>query len=112
MPRRGSRAWLVHLLAEGRAFAIGEVYGEHLHPAELYENFRHYSRHELEEMAVGITSRKPGRPRQHWADAGLVAEVNRRLRRHSERRACELVARLWGMNPRALRMRYRRALKR
>ena len=116
MPRRGSRPHRVHLLADSYAGAVKAVYGyRDVAPHDFYGLFRQLADDELEEMAANIEPRRRGRP--SWATSrlstdALVREVTRRLDHHSERRACEIVAEKWGMNPRAVRMRFRRAKKR
>ena len=118
MPRHGSRAWLVHQLADLEAYAIREVYGEHrVYPEDLYDHYSHLDLDELKEAASGLNPPVRGRPkgsrRYDWVfNAKLVREVERLRSRHSERGACEIVARLWRVDPKALRMRYRRARKR
>lgn len=116
MPRRGSRAQLIHLLAKDEAGAIAAVYGDAVHPADLYDKYGGYSRGDLQKWAAGIGPPKRGRPRR-WledADARIVAAVNRvcRERGYTERSACAAVARRWKVSGSVLRMRYRRAIKR
>ena len=101
---------------KGQAGAIAAVYGDAVHPADLYDEFGGYSRGDLQEWTAGIGPPKRGRPRR-WpedADARIVAAVNRVRREHgySEWSACAAVARRWKVSCSVLRMRYRRAIKR
>ena len=124
MPKRDSRPWLVHLLADHYAFAVREVYGDHrVYPEDFYFLFERYDTDELREAAKGVTSRARGR-RKGWskpiaqqqrdweAETRLVRAVDHLRDRHSERSACNIVANKWEMDPDALRANYRRAKSR
>ena len=126
MPRRGSRAWLIKQLAIEAACAEVDARGppepgetESISPEDWHDFLRRYSTEKLRKMAAGltVTLRNSGRPkgsrRYNWEfNSKLVPEVKRLRVRHSERSASEIVARLWGVDSKALRMRYRRARKR
>jgi hypothetical protein len=110
MPRRGSRSQLIHLLARSRAHAIREVYGDRVHPAELYEDFAPYGRGDLEEWARGIEPARRGRPKRGSRYATLIAKVDEVLRsglRKTERGACLYVARNARVSVDMLRKAYR-----
>jgi hypothetical protein len=64
MPRSGSKAQLIHLLADSYAYAMSEVYGEHLPPSAYYELFQGYDRKLLEDSAANLEPSKVGRPRR------------------------------------------------
>ena len=116
MPRRSSRAQLIHLLADEYATIYRHVYGDHrAYPQDFYERFTWFSDEELKEYAAaaGLTPRRRGRSKRksYLSDAALFEEVNLLRKRHSERRACEIVAHRYRTNAIALRMRYRRSAK-
>jgi hypothetical protein len=113
MPRRGSRAQLIHLLAKVRAWQLAEVYGYHHHAAELYEDFAQCSLAELREWASGLEPDRRGRPKS-WRSQSryqpLLAEVDVVLARNvgmSVRSACAIVARKARVSSEMLRKLYR-----
>lgn len=114
MPRHGSRAQLIHILAREDALNYSWAHGHGPPQAAFHDGYWNYSHAELEALVADahLAPRRRGRPKKFWTDAELIAEVNRRRSQHSERRACELVARSLGLKPLPLRMRYRRALAR
>ena len=115
MPRRSSRWQLIHILAKDAALTHNFWNGGRcVPPAAFYESYSHYSLAHLEELVAECQlAPSRGRPKRHsdYYDK-LIREVNelrQRLNRHSERSACEIVAKRRGANPTRLRMRYRRA---
>jgi hypothetical protein len=114
MPRRGSRAQLVHLLADLDARAWREVYGDrYVYPQDFYESYRRCSIAELWELAVSLTPNRRGRPKS-WRSRSryqaLVAKVDRVLARNvhlSVRSACSIVANRARTSPEMLRKLYR-----
>ena len=88
MPRRGSRAALVHLLAKEAALNWAFFDGRLLPPAAFYQSFDGYSCGHLRLLVTDsqLEPAKRGRPRRQWND--LLKEVNsrlKRMRRPSER---------------------------
>lgn len=117
MPRQGSRAQLIHILAADEAITHAFYYGERLLPAAaFYETYQNYSTAALRELLAeyGLSPKTPGRPKRRARksyDAELLAVVEAHRGRLSERSAIELVARARRVHPDALRMRFRRAKK-
>ena len=113
MPRRGSRAQRIHLLADLKAVAYREVTGVQACPEDFYDHYSHTSLRLLREWAADIPPRSRGRQKGYSGHhAKLTAEVDRlRERGHTERSACAIIARQRRAKLNALRMRYRRAQK-
>ena len=114
MPRRDSRAQLVHLLSRDDALTYALMHGPAIPPAAFYDNYRRYSISELREMAADLAPRRRGRPKRRSRYADLsndVDEVLRSGRRKSERGACSYVADKAGVSAEMLR-KIRRATKR
>jgi hypothetical protein len=126
MPRRWSRERCIRLLA--LEAAIEEVRAEEArygpHPGEIWsidiggwaEFFRSFSTDRLRTMVADIhlVARKPGRPKGSRRnnlvlDYNVVAAVEPLLDLYSEHQACKIVASQLGVDPDALRMRFRRA---
>jgi hypothetical protein len=119
MPRRGSRAQLIHMLADLDAWMHREVCGDHhVYPQDFYDHYRNWNLDELRDWARQLRPRHRGRPRR-WSDAiddeALSAEIDRLRRqgRHSVRNACRLLARRaqGRVSENAIRDRYRRAAR-
>src|SRR5262245_9832648 len=115
MPRRGSRAQLIHMLADAQAFAYREVYGDRAYPQDFYDDFQHLGTAELRELAAGISARGRGRPKGWWGRkhssiyARLFPAIDEALRsgKRTERGACQFVAQSAGVCPDTLRTKYR-----
>ena len=110
MPRTGSRAQLVHLLADWYAAVIREVHGEpRAYPHDFYEDFQRLSTAELKELAAGLKSKPRGRPRsalRRSRYSALTAQVDEALKsgkRKSDRGACQYVAAKAGVSAETLR---------
>src|SRR5262245_33647402 len=116
MPKRGSREWLIHMLADGYAFAYREVYGDHrAYAQDFYDEFRRLSTPELKEMAAGLTPRRVGRPKAWWGRnkgsryTPLFREVDKALAsgKRSQRGAYKFVADQNGVSEKTLRTKHR-----
>jgi hypothetical protein len=111
MPRRGSRAQLIHMLADLDARMWREVYGvHHVYPQDFYDSYRACHLEELRGWAGELRPHHRGRPRGWRDDEALRVEIDRLRRQgHSVRNACRLQARKTGVSVDAIRDRYRRA---
>jgi hypothetical protein len=110
MPRTGSRAQLVHMLADGYAAALREVYGEpRAYPRDFYDDFQRLSTAELKELAAGLKPNPRGRPRsavRRSRHSSLLAQVEAVLtsgKRRSVRGACQYVGAKAGVPAETLR---------
>jgi hypothetical protein len=115
MPRRYSRPWLIHLLADDEALTHRAVLGDHhARAGDFYENYARFSTDDLREMAAQILARSPGRPKRGYSIyQALVAEVEKlRARRNdlSERAACSHIANKYRRSADMLRKVYRQRL--
>jgi hypothetical protein len=124
MPRRYSREWLIRRLSRDAAFAAADTafaksgdHGGYEGPGEWDEHFRSHSTDKLRTLAAerDLTSLSQKRGWRKgvfdWRFSGKLSEVKCLLARHSEQGACRIVAEKYGMDPDALRMRFRRTRK-
>jgi hypothetical protein len=120
MPRRDSRARLIHQLADHEAFILAETHSQFFRPAALYDNYRHFTHDQLKKMAAGMRPRARGRP-EKWTklfdDGKLTSRVKNVVRNHrlTISAACRAIAAqgdFGSASPTTIKQRYYRALRR
>jgi hypothetical protein len=112
LPRTGSRAQLIHILAKDLARTHTACFGDYHPPALFYEEFARRKTQDLVDLAkeIGGPSRR-GRPRRSLSKVP-IGEIDALRSSKSERSAIRIVASRLRIKESALRKRYRDAKKR
>lgn len=118
MPRRGSRAQLIHLLADHEAAIRRDLLGEpRTYAQDFYEGFQTLTTAELQDLASNLAAASRGRRAgtlRLSRYTSLIADVDAILKagkRKSERGACGYVAAKAGVSAETLR-KLRRSVRR